>query len=342
MAYMADGLNYTGAKLGKKKALLLCVLQVLMDYSDEDHPMTSSEIIDKLKQDYGVDTNRNTVGRNIAVLCELGFEISTYEDNHRGAYIESRQFDPMEIRWLIDGVLNSKYLTPQYTNTLIKKLKKLGNSHFRSGMDHVSAIREWPHQNNQAFSVNMELIDEALENGWRVRFTYNRMDYDGKLYPLGNHTHEVLPLCMFCVHFQYYLVAHDFGDGSLTHFRLDRITGCKQICQSFAGDKLLKDNSNVDAVRYTREHPPMYGGEAVPITLKMPRSLAGAVYDAFGSSASMTALDDEFMQVRVHAAIEGMRFFALQYGPNCEVLEPLALREQIKQDIKNMMERYGE
>ena len=341
MSSISEHLNYSGAKLDGKKALLLCVLQVLIDYSDAEHPMTSSDIIDRLSKDYGVGTNRNTVGRNIAVLRDLGFEISTYDENRRGAYIEARQFEPMEIRWLIDGVLNSKYMTEQYANQLIAKLKSLGNRHFRSGMDHVNALREWPHQSNQAFSINMELLDEAIENAWRVRFLYNRLDCDCKLHPLGAE-HEVLPLRMFCVNAQYYLVAQDFGADAMLHFRLDRMTGLKQLAEINEADKLLQRQMEIDAVRYAREHPHMYGGEPVNVTLRMPRSLAGAVYDAFGSASEMTAEDDTNMRVQVKAAAEGMRFFALQYGPNCEVLSPEDLREQIKRDIKNMMEKYGE
>jgi len=341
LAYITGEIEYTGAKVDGKKALLLCILQVLMDHSDEAHPMTSGEIIRRLSELYGIEVNRNTVARNIAVLCDLNFEISTYEENHKGAYLDSREFDNMEIRWLIDGVLNSKYLTENYANDLINKLKKLGNKHFKSGMDHVSAIKEWPHQNNQSFSSSMEKLDEAIENCYRVRLTYNQLDFDGKLHPLGAGTHEVFPLRMFCTNSQYYLVAHDFGGFDLTHFRLDRITDLAVLEKEHEGDRKLRERLDIDAVRYASEHPHMYGGKAVPVTLKMPRILAGAVYDTFSTAASMIAIDSEFMRVRVKAAVEGMRFFALQYGPNCEVLEPIELREQVKADIKNMMERYG-
>lgn len=341
MAYITGEIGYTGAKLDGKKALPLCILQVLMDCSDEDHPMTSGEIIHRLSEDYGIEVNRNTVSRNIAMLRDLNFEISLYEENHKGAYLETREFDNMEIRWLIDGVLNSKYLTEKYADDLIIKLKKLGSKHFRSGMDHVSALREWPHQNNQSFSDNMQKLDQAIENCRRVRFTYNQMDCDGKLHPLKNGTREVLPLRMFCTNFQYYLVAHEYGGYDLTHLRLDRITGIAVLDKEKGDDRKLRERLDIDAVRYASEHPHMYGGNSVPITLKMPRSMAGAVCDTFGAAASMTAIDREFMRVRVKAAVEGMRFFALQYGPNCEVLEPIELREQVKADIKNMMERYG-
>ncbi len=341
MAFISGEIEYAGSKVDGKKGLPLCILQVLMDHSDPDNPLRSADIIRKLAENYGIETNRNTVSRNIALLRELSFEINCYEDDHKGYFLKARAFDPIEIRWLIDAVLNSKYLTERYADDLINKLKKLGSSHFKSGMDHVSALREWPHQNNPAFSDSMELLDGAIDDCCRVRFTYNQMDCDGMLHPYGDEIHEALPIRMFCVNFQYYLVAHEFKGYDLTHFRLDRITNLTVAGEKLPGDCALRDKLDIDAVRYAREHPHMYGGRAVPVTMKMPRTLAGAVYDAFGRAASMSALDDVYMRVRVRAAAEGMRFFALQFGPNCEVLDPPELREQVRVDIKNMMERYG-
>ena len=341
MSYIIGKIEYTGAKLDGKKALPLCILQILTEHSDRDHPMTSGDIIRRLSEAYGIEANRNTISRNIAVLRDLGFEISTYDENHKGAYLETREFDDMEIRWLIDGVLNSKYLPEKYANDLIAKLKALSSRHFKSGMDHISALREWPHQKNRAFSSNMAALDEAIEHRLRVRFTYNQMNCYLKLIPLNNKSFEVLPIRMFCTNSQYYLIANDFKHRGLTHFRLDRITELVTLKEAQENDCALYKKLDVDAVRYVREHPHMYGGDAVTVTLKMPRTLAGAVYDSFGDTVSMTALDETSMRVRVKAAAEGLRFFVLQYGPNCEVLEPASLREQIKKDIISMMERYG-
>ena len=332
--------NYTGAPIDGKKALLLCILQILLDESDEAHPLTSGMIMDSLRENYGLQANRNTVGRSLQMLQMLGYEISLYEDNRKGAYIEERNFEDMELRWLIDGVLNSKYMTEDYAARLIAKLKKQANRHFRSPTDHITALRALPHQTSPLFSLNMEMLDEALENGWRVSFRYNRMDADRKLYPLKE-KHQVLPVAMFCTNSQYYLVARDCAKEIITHFRVDRITEMQQDTVAQPGDAALLKKLHFDPVKYAVEHPHMYGGEVERVVLRMPRWLAGAVQDAFGSAAEMKALDEETMEVRVRAAAEGMRYFALQYGLHCEVMEPRKLREQVKDDIQKMMERYG-
>ena len=70
-----------GGSVGGRSALPLCILEILKNYSDEEHPLTSGEIIKKLKADYGLSAARNAVERNLSLLCELGWDISTYEEN---------------------------------------------------------------------------------------------------------------------------------------------------------------------------------------------------------------------------------------------------------------------
>lgn len=72
----------------------------------------------------------------------------------------------------------------------------------------------------------------------------------------------------------------------------------------------------------------------------MKRLCAGDMLDVFGTSAVMEKLDDDNMKVTVYAAMEGMRFFALQFAPVCEVLELEELREVIKRDIEELSAKY--
>ena len=67
----------------------------------------------------------------------------------------------------------------------------------------------------------------------------------------------------------------------------------------------------VDMARYAAEHRYMYSGEPVRVTLRMPISAAGQVYDAFGHYAQMIPNEDgKTMEVRLRSSLENMRFFA--------------------------------
>lgn len=108
---------------GNKKMLNMLILEILREYSDQEHRLTQQEIIRLLKSDYGMDCDRRSVKNNVEYLKELGYEISM----EHGYCLLEREFDEAELRMLIDSVLFSEDLTQKQAETLIKKLKGSGS-----------------------------------------------------------------------------------------------------------------------------------------------------------------------------------------------------------------------
>lgn len=284
------------------------------------------------------------MGRNLSLLRELNWDISTYEENGRGAYLRTRDLSDVELRILIDSVLSSKYIPQEDARTLIEKLAALGNHYFKGRLRHVHSLPLWPHHRNQAFFENLERIEAAIEDRKQLRFVLNSVGVNGELMPRSDRPYVVHPFAMICTNGQYYLVG-SYGDyENLTHYRIDRMTGVTVLDESARPIDSLpgyQDGKGFDAALYAQEHHFMFGGKPVAVVLRMSRSCAGDVLDAFGSRAVMRALDDNRMEVRVTAALEGMRFFALQFGNHCEVVSPRKLREQVMEDVRKMTKRYG-
>ena len=100
-----------------KKLALLRIWQILLKHSDYDHPMTQEDIIKYLDKEYDIQMERKAVGRNIADLRDAGIDIGSCR---AGSYIESREFEDSELKLLIDGVLQSKYITARHSKDLIE------------------------------------------------------------------------------------------------------------------------------------------------------------------------------------------------------------------------------
>ena len=115
--------------LEPKKLALLRILQILEEYSDFDHPLKQEEIARYLEKDYGIEIERKAIGRNLSLLKEAGYDISS---DRRGSYLESRNFEDSELRMLIDGVLASKYITAKHSKELIERLCSQANKYFRA------------------------------------------------------------------------------------------------------------------------------------------------------------------------------------------------------------------
>ena len=289
--------------LSGKKGLALCILKVLRAHSSSERPLTIAQLEEYIERDFGMEVGRNAISRNLSLLREMHYPIRTGPGG-KGAYLEPL-FNDMELRVLIDSVLLSRYIPPQEARELIGKLTSLGRAGFSSGVQDVHAVDKWHRMHRRDFFDCMDGLSRAG---------------------------------------QYYLLACYDGSREVRHFRVDHmrdlvVTGLAAMTPY----DLPEFRGGVDMARYAAEHRYMYSGEPVRVTLRMPISAAGQVYDAFGHYAQMIPNEDgKTMEVRLRSSLENMRFFALQYASVCEVLSPAELREQVRQDVLRIAQRYAD
>ena len=62
-----------------EKANAICLLEVLKEYSDAEHILPMREIIAKMQSLYGIKIDRRTVYGAVALLIEIGYDISIYD-----------------------------------------------------------------------------------------------------------------------------------------------------------------------------------------------------------------------------------------------------------------------
>ena len=62
-----------------ERAITICLLEVLREYSDFNHILSMGEIIGKIKNIYGLTPDRRTVYSALDTLGELGYDISFYK-----------------------------------------------------------------------------------------------------------------------------------------------------------------------------------------------------------------------------------------------------------------------
>ena len=108
-----------------KKCLNILILEILKEYTDEEHCLTQQAILGILNSKYAMEYDRRTVKANIESLKDLGYAI---QHTSSGYYLSEREFDDAELRMLIDSVLFNKSLSHTQADRLIKKLKQRGNA----------------------------------------------------------------------------------------------------------------------------------------------------------------------------------------------------------------------
>ena len=114
------------------KITILYLLDILKRKTDEQHPLTSSELINEIYEasHHQITIERKAIYRDIQTLIDYGHDIlQTRENNRRGYYYANSDFEVAEIRLLMDAVEASSSISHKKSQQLIQKLSKLVNEH---------------------------------------------------------------------------------------------------------------------------------------------------------------------------------------------------------------------
>lgn len=321
-----------------KKLALLRIWQILLKHSDRDHPLKQEEIIQYLKSEYGIEIERKAVGKNIADLRDAGIEI---ESCRGGSYIEHREFEDAELKLLIDGVLQSKHITPRHSKDLIEKLCGLSNKYFRSHVKNVYSVNEWSKTENQALFYNIDVVDEAIAARKQVQYDYNKYGVDGKLH--RSSFQRISPYQLILHNQRYYLMGYSDYWKNMTFHRLDRISNMRIHDKPAIPITDVKGYENgVDFKQIATAMPYMYTDTPERIELIADEGIVDQIVDWFGRDVRMSLLPDREKKVKVEivASPNAMEHWALQYLNHVEVVSPESLRERIRESLQKGFEKY--
>ena len=323
---------------GNKKMLNMLILEILQKYSDEDHSLTQQEIIKLLDKNYGMECDRRSVKNNVLSLKEMGYDISM----EKGYRLLSREFDDSELRILIDSVLFSKSISTRQAKGLIEKIRGLASNYFNAKVSHVSNLPELHRTDNKQAMYALDNINDAIAEKKKISFIYNQMGTDFKLHPKREEPYIVNPYQIVANNGRFYLIGNYDKYDNVAHFRIDKMTEVRLLEEKAKPMKQVKGLENgLNLPKHMAEHIYMFSGESTAIKLKTTADMMQELVDWFGSDFRILEEKDDEITVRVTCNENAMRFWALQYGPYVEVLEPATLRRRLTEDINGMMDKYN-
>lgn len=104
------------------KIKLLKIWEMLKQDTDEQHPLTTNQIIEKLRS-VGIECDRKTLYQDIKTFNAYGYEIIQRRGQHNNSYyVVDRNFDVPELRILIDAVQAASFITQKKTERDAKKV----------------------------------------------------------------------------------------------------------------------------------------------------------------------------------------------------------------------------
>ncbi len=326
------------AKKQHQKLKLLLLKDYLQKNTDEEHGVTLAEITAYLgEQD--ISAERKSLYSDIELLRDVyKMDIIRQKNDSRFEYkLMSRDFDLHELKLLCDAVESSKFITDKKSTELITKLKTLCSRHEAEALSRQVLCGKVKNMNESIY-YSVDTVFDAIRNNRCIRFRYFNYTFTKeKEYRRGGEFYEVSPYSLTYSEEKYYLIAYDFKNRDIRHFRVDRMENIEQTQKARNASELFSD---IDLTKYTDMHFSMFGGEVVRVRLEFDLRLAGAFFDRFGTDTAAIHTAEDKYEVSVNVAVSEQFFGWLAgLGGGARVVAPKEVRAKYRDFLEKAIEQ---
>lgn len=328
--------------LYEKNGNILYILNILKKYTDEDHMFSATEIQLKIKEIYNVEIDTRTIRRNINLLkYKLNYDISTRDDNKKGYYLNrdpETDFEPGEIRAIIDNFSYANYIVPSVAKNIIKKCKNIQTVYENDKIKDYQIYANDSKTENVEVIKNIEDISESIYQHKKVKLEYWKYVITNKLEKKIVSTPIVSPFAIVYNKQEFYLIGVKEGKNRFYNYRLDRIKNIQIL-----DNKITIKKKKSEIQDFAESSIEMFGGKKEEIEAICHIWLLDTIFDTFGRNVTIEKIpnDDKSFKLIVDANPLGFRMWAMRNIDLVEVKKPKSLRNEMKEIIKNAEQKYN-
>ena len=327
-------------KSPNQKLKLLYLMQLLLEKTDAQHPVSMEEIIRHLAAN-DIAAERKSLYDDIEALRRFGLDIGMTKAKPGGYYLASRDFELAELKLLVDSVQASQFITERKTLQLIKKLESLCSVHEARLIRRQVVVSGRIKHMNESIYYSVDAIHNGIAEDRQISFRY--FEYTvakRKSYRHGGKTYVVSPYALMWDNENYYLIAYDAEAGRIKHYRVDRMESIAVTEHSREGKEAFDAH---DMGMYTHKNFSMFGGEEMAVTMVFDNALVGVVLDRFGKSVPITKVDDAHFRITAQVAVSPQFYgWLFGLGTAAKVLAPAAVVDGMQKMLADVARGYGE
>ncbi len=316
------------------KLRLLLIRQALIQKSDENHPLSLSDLI-QLCYDHGLSAERKAIYDDLRALRESGLDILLTRQPKTGYFLADAPFETAELRLLIDAVQAASFISVKKTQQLIAKLSSLTNDYAAKKLLRTIAYPKNKASNENIF-YTIDALQEAIDGHHPVSFLYFDMTVERqKQYRRSRFRYTLIPYAMIWENQRYYCIGMDQKHRGFSHYRIDKMD---QLTLSTE----VVEKQPFDCNEYISRIFRMYSGEAESVTLKVNRSLANAIFDQFGQEVLISEVTADSFLVHLTLSIAPpFLSWLFQFGNQIQVISPASLKETLKKTAQEVLQLYA-
>ncbi len=321
---------------------LLYIRDYLYAHATKEHPKNAKKIKDFLMTK-GIAASEKTIYNDILRLqVDFGAPIE-YNASKWGYYITEPEWEPYELRLMVDSIQSSKFITQTEANAISQKIVKLADVYTKPTLIGRKAyVSERVRSMNESVVRDADRIHEAIVKNRKIGFRYFQYTPNPdnpKKYSKSGNLYIVSPYALLWDNGNYYLYAYITEKNAFRTFRIDRMERItKPLPEERDGEREFK----ADQIT-SREYKvfQMYHGEKMKVRVRFANHLASAVIDQFGKEVMLIPIDEKHFTVNLPVELSPPFFAWLAtFGRGAKILTPATAVEEMRKFIEKVADMY--
>ena len=325
------------AKSDNQKLKLLYIKQMLEEKTDENHVISTQQIIDELAK-YDIKAERKSIYSDIDMLTRYGMDIVLRKERPTGYYLASRDFELPELKFLVDAVQTSRFITEKKTRSLIKKLEGMASKYDGSLLQRQVIVTDRIKSMNESIYYNVDAIHQAISSNVKMKFKYVEWTAAKQTkYKRDGEEYIVSPWALTWSEDNYYMIGYDSKNGKVKHYRVDKMHKPSITREERDG----KENfENFDMAKFSKQTFGMFSGVERTLVLECEQDIIGVIIDRFGPDTSIR-LDKDKCRVRVTVNVSNPFYgWLCTLGTKVKIVEPQDVADDYRKFLKGIAKMY--
>lgn len=266
-----------------------------------------------------------------------------YNASKWGYYITEPEFEPHELRLMVDSIQASKFITQAKARTISQKIVKLADVYTRESLTRDAFVSGRVRSMNDSVVQDSDRIHQAIAENRKIGFRYHHYTpnkQNPKQYSKKGDLYVVSPYALLWDGGNYYLYAYITEKDEFRTFRIDRMEAITNpLPDKRDGEKEFK------AAALTNQEYKVfqqYHGEKTRVRIRFINPLLDAVVDRFGTKDVQYAkVGDTHFSVTAKVEISDQFFgWILGFGKKAKLLYPDDVIDQFKAYMDKIREMY--
>lgn len=309
--------------------------KILFERTDEEHFLTTAQLMRILEVEFDMPTHRTTIGADIEMLKGLGLDIQMTKSTQNRYYFGKRYFDDAEMRLMIDALASCKFIPAGQSKKLIAKISALAGRRGEKLVRNVSVERRIKGTNKKIMAI-IDAINEAINRKKQIAFRYYEYnEKKQKKLRRDGHRYCFSPYRLVWNGDFYYVVGRYGKYESMTSFRVDRMAAPPEILEEDA----VPLEKGFDMERHINTMQHMFNSERKRVRLICDNSVMDAIVDRFGEKVDTFLRGDGSFEAVVEVAVNNVLFaWIVGFGGKVKVAGPDEVAEEYREFLRKAWE----